>query len=51
MGCKTDLAVVQTAVRAYHDKHGTYPPNLEPALTTPPRDFFIRPSPALPVTR
>jgi prepilin-type N-terminal cleavage/methylation domain-containing protein len=44
--CKTDLSTVSTGVEAYYAKHGSYPPNLDPTLTTAP-DQFLRPQPSL----
>jgi type II secretion system protein G len=44
--CKTDISTIQVGVEAYRAKNGTYPPNLDPALTTAP-DQFLRPQATL----
>jgi general secretion pathway protein G len=44
--CKTDLSTVSTGVEAYYAKHGSYPANLDPTLTTAP-DQFLRPQASL----
>ena len=44
--CKSDVKTVSVAVEAYKAKNGSYPPNLDPALTTAP-DVFLRAQPGL----
>jgi prepilin-type N-terminal cleavage/methylation domain-containing protein len=44
--CKTDLKTVQVAVEAYKAKNGSFPPNLDPALTVG-ADQFLRPQAGL----
>ena len=39
--CKADYSTISTAAEAYYAKHGTYPPDLTPSLTTAP-DVFLR---------
>lgn len=38
--CKSDVKTVDVAVEAYKAKNGSYPPNLDPALTTTPNIFL-----------
>jgi prepilin-type N-terminal cleavage/methylation domain-containing protein len=38
--CKSDVKTVDVAVEAYKAKNGSYPPNLEPTLTTTPNIFL-----------
>ena len=38
--CKTDMSTVTVAVEAYRAKQGTYPANLDPAVTTAPNQFL-----------
>jgi prepilin-type N-terminal cleavage/methylation domain-containing protein len=44
--CKSDRKTIEVAVEAYRAKHGDYPPNLVPSLTTGD-DQFLRPDPNL----
>jgi type II secretion system protein G len=44
--CKSDLKTIEVAVEAYRAKNGTYPPNLEPTLTSGTNQF-LRPDPNL----
>jgi hypothetical protein len=40
--CRTDLKTIEVTVEAYRVKNGTYPPNLDPSMTTAP-NLFLRP--------
>jgi len=40
--CKSDVKTVSVAVEAYKAKHGVFPNDLDPSLTTDP-DKFLRP--------
>jgi prepilin-type N-terminal cleavage/methylation domain-containing protein len=44
--CKTDLSTIQVGVEAYRAKMGSYPPNLDPALTVGANQF-LRPQATL----
>lgn len=44
--CKSDRKTIEVAVEAYRAKNGSYPPNLDPALTTGGNQF-LRPDPNL----
>ena len=43
--CKSDVKTISVAVEAYYAKHGSYPPDLKPTLTTDP-DRFLRDQPS-----
>jgi prepilin-type N-terminal cleavage/methylation domain-containing protein len=44
--CKSDVKTVDVAVEAYLAKNGSYPPDLDPTLTSAP-DRFLRAQPGL----